>query len=237
MRLGGPPGGHGPLRSGSSRRWRVLYLSRRRHTPSGATTDKGHPTTPLGQPHRATNRPARPQDHPHDRAKSVDRAEATPTDSGDHLGVERVVAIGHSLGGSVVSALAVEYPERVTALVAVDPAYLLPDETAAAIGPLLDALATSDPVPIVQQLIAGMDSPARDEALRTWQVRRIAGMPPHVLREALVAQVTGPALGSVSDPYLRRRTCPVLTFYADPARAEVEAAGFSDPRSRVVTWE
>ncbi|HTR68946.1 MAG TPA: alpha/beta hydrolase [Mycobacteriales bacterium] len=155
----------------------------------------------------------------------------------DHLGVEHVVAIGHSLGGSVVSALAVEHPERVTAVVAVDPAYLLPDEISATIGPLLDALAASDPVPIVQQLIAGMHSPARDEALRTWQVRRIAGMPPHVLREALVAQVTGPALRSVSDPYLRRRTCPVLTFYADPARAEVEAAGFSDPRSRVVTWE
>ena len=47
----------------------------------------------------------------------------------DTLKVERVVAFGHSMGGVVVSALAVEHPERVDGLVCVDPAYLLPDET------------------------------------------------------------------------------------------------------------
>lgn len=155
----------------------------------------------------------------------------------DHLEIERVVGIGHSMGGSVVSALAVEYPDRVAAVVTVDPAYLLPDETAGAIGPMLDLLADTDPVPFVQQLVGGMDSPARLPALRTWQVRRIAGMAGHVLRQSLEAQATGMALHSRSEPYLRRRRCPVLTFYADPARAAVERAVFTDPRSRVVTWE
>ncbi|SQD94948.1 MULTISPECIES: alpha/beta fold hydrolase [unclassified Parafrankia] len=155
----------------------------------------------------------------------------------DHLEIERVVGVGHSMGGSVVSALAVEYPDRVAAVVAVDPAYLLPDETAGAIGPMLDLLVDTDPVPFVQQLVGGMDLPARLPALRTWQVRRIAGMAGHVLRQSLEAQATGMALHSRSEPYLRRRRCPVLTFYADPARAAVERAVFTDPRSRVVTWE
>jgi pimeloyl-ACP methyl ester carboxylesterase len=35
-----------------------------------------------------------------------------------------VVAMGHSLGGSVVSALAIEHPDPVRRLVGVDPAYL-----------------------------------------------------------------------------------------------------------------
>ncbi len=155
----------------------------------------------------------------------------------DQLGIERVVAMGHSMGGSVVSALAVEHPDRVAGVVAVDPAYLLPDATADGIRPLLDLLAGTDPVPLVQQLIAGMDSPGRHAALRTWQVRRVAGMEGHVLRQSLEAQATGMVLHRESDPYLRRRACPVLAFYADPSRAEVEEAVFTDARSRVVTWE
>lgn len=155
----------------------------------------------------------------------------------DHLGVARVVAVGHSMGASVVSALAVEYPDRVVGVVAVDPAYLYPDEIAGGIQPMLDLIADTDPVPFVQQLVGGMDSAARQPALRTWQVRRIAGMEAHVLRQSLTAQTSGMALRSHSEPYLRRRRCPVLTFYADPARAGAEQALFADPRSRAVTWE
>ncbi|MBL7501170.1 alpha/beta hydrolase [Frankia sp. CNm7] len=155
----------------------------------------------------------------------------------DGLSVDRVVAFGHSMGGIVASGLAVEHPDRVAAVVAVDPAYLLPDETADGIRPLLDLLAETDPAPIIQQLIGRMESPAQPPALRTWQLRRIAGMEGHVLRQALEAQVTGLVLRSNSEPYLSRRACPVLTFYADPTRADAERAVFADTRSRVVTWE
>jgi pimeloyl-ACP methyl ester carboxylesterase len=59
-----------------------------------------------------------------------------------------------------------------------------------------------------------------------------------VLRQTLVAQVSGMVQRSESDPYLRRRQCPVLSFYADPLRAPVEAALLADdPLSRVVSWE
>jgi pimeloyl-ACP methyl ester carboxylesterase len=155
----------------------------------------------------------------------------------DLLGIGQVVAMGHSMGGSVVSALAAGHPDRVSGVVAVDPAYLLPDATEAAMEPLLQALDETDPVPFVQQLVGGLGSVATQPALRTWQVRRIAGMEPHVLRSALRAQVCGTALHAHSAPLLRRRTCPVLSFYADPSRAAAEEEVFVDPRSRVVTWE
>lgn len=155
----------------------------------------------------------------------------------EFLGVRRVIAFGHSMGGVVVSALAVERPELVAGLVCVDPAYLLPDETETALEPLIVALNSSDPVPAVQQLIGSFDAPAWDPALRTWQVRRVAGVPSHVLRQALEIQVKGLSLVSNSRPYLARRSCPVLTFYADPARVAIETAVFGDQRSRAVGWE
>lgn len=155
----------------------------------------------------------------------------------DALEIERVVALGHSLGGIVVSALAVEHPARVAGLVCVDPAYLLPDETGTSMDPIIAALDTMDPVPVVQQILLAFDAPARSPALRTWQLRRAAGVPHHVLRQALVSQVKGLTLYANSAPYLARRACPVLTFYADPARAGIEASLYTDDRSKVVAWE
>lgn len=153
------------------------------------------------------------------------------------LQVHKVVAFGHSMGGVVVSALAVEHPELVAGLVCVDPAYLIADETGSAMEPFLAGLRSSDPVPLVQQLLGGFDGPAWEPALRTWQLRRVAGVPDHVLRQALETMVTGLSLASNSAPYLARRACPVLTFYADPARVAVESPLFSDDRSRAVGWE
>jgi pimeloyl-ACP methyl ester carboxylesterase len=154
----------------------------------------------------------------------------------DQLTAPPVVAFGHSMGGSVVSTLAVNYPDKVSAVVAVDPAYLMPDELLAGMQPLLDSLQDTDPIPFVQQLLGGLTSPT-NPALGTWQLRRIAGMAPQAVRQSLVAQVGGMALYSNSEPLLRRRACPVLSFYADPKRAAVETATFNDPRSHVVTWE
>ncbi|MFC6934854.1 alpha/beta fold hydrolase [Actinomadura yumaensis] len=58
----------------------------------------------------------------------------------DHLGVERVVAFGHSMGGMVVTALAHAHPERVRGLLCVDPAYGQPAEVAAFFPAMVDAL-------------------------------------------------------------------------------------------------
>jgi pimeloyl-ACP methyl ester carboxylesterase len=154
------------------------------------------------------------------------------------LGVPPVVAMGHSLGGPVVSALAVEHPDLVAGLVCVDPGYLLPDETGAMADTILPALNESDdPALIVQQMFQAFEAPAWDPMRRTWQIRRVAGVPPHVLQQTLGEVLKGMALFSVSEPYLKRRSCPVLSFYADPARVAIETAVFADDRSRAIGWE
>ena len=155
----------------------------------------------------------------------------------DLLEVKPVIAFGHSLGGVVVSALAVERPDLVESLVCVDPAYLLPNETAAHVEEMITGLRGSDPSAAVRHLFSGFDAPGRLPALATWQVRRAVGVEPHVLRQAIECQMTGLALFSNGKEYFARRACPVLSFYADPRRVDVEAPLFSDHRSRCVAWE
>jgi pimeloyl-ACP methyl ester carboxylesterase len=155
----------------------------------------------------------------------------------DHLSAAPVIALGHSMGASVVSALAIEHPELVTALVCVDPAYLIPDEIGPLTRELLDAVRSGDPVLVVQQIFAGLESPALPAAIHTWHRRRAAGTPAHVLRQTLESQLGNATLYSQSVDYLSRRSCPVLAFYGDPGRGNVEQLLFNDDRSHAVTWE
>jgi pimeloyl-ACP methyl ester carboxylesterase len=153
------------------------------------------------------------------------------------LGCGPVVAIGHSLGGVIVSTLAVERPDLVRAIVSIDPGYLIPDEVGLRMAPVLDAVDSSDPAAAVQALPAATDTPTSPPALRTWHLRRVAGTPEHVLRQTAKNLLEGIGLDSVSRPYLARRKCPVLALYANPAQAALEATLFTDDQSRVVTFE
>jgi pimeloyl-ACP methyl ester carboxylesterase len=155
----------------------------------------------------------------------------------DRLGCGPVVAIGHSLGGVIVSALAVERPDLVRAIVSIDPGYLVSDELSTGLTPMIQALESSDPVPIAQAMLGGTYTAASSPALRTWHMRRVAGTPVLVLRQTLKNLMQGMALESVSAPYLARRSCPVLALYADPARAAVEANLLTGDQSRVVSFE
>lgn len=154
----------------------------------------------------------------------------------DQIGCGPVVAIGHSMGGVIVSALAVEHAALVRAVVTVDPAYLFPAARVAALEPLLDALAGPDPVSVVQGVLA-RKSPGLPAALTMWHKRRIAGMPQHILRQVYPDLIRKWAPESVSAPYLAQRSCPVLSMHANPARAAVEKGLLTDTRSRVVTFE
>src|SRR5262245_9323768 len=58
----------------------------------------------------------------------------------DRLGLGRVVAVGHSLGGLIVLQLAAAYPDQVAGIVMVDPAPLVfPPELKSAIDGLVSA--------------------------------------------------------------------------------------------------
>jgi pimeloyl-ACP methyl ester carboxylesterase len=156
------------------------------------------------------------------------------------LGCGPVVAVGHSLGALVLSALAVEHPETVRALVAVDPAYLVSDAVAARIPSFASALATEDPVAVVQRMLGGSDTPACRPFLRTWHLRRVAGVPAHVLTGTFAGMATGPKPllpRATGEDLIRGRRCPVLSFYIDPTRVPIETALFDDARSKSVSWE
>lgn len=141
-----------------------------------------------------------------------------------------VIAIGHSLGALVVSALAVEHPEWVSAVVCVDPGYLFPDEASSTTRSNLNAvLANPD------TMLSPCYTPATPAHLRTWHMRRWAGVPDHVLYQSL-ANLHLFAPRSVAEPYLRRRACPVLTLYASYDRSEIETPLFTDLRSRAFAW-
>jgi pimeloyl-ACP methyl ester carboxylesterase len=156
----------------------------------------------------------------------------------DFLDCPPLIAIGHSMGALVLSALAVEHPDKVCALVAADPAYLV-DSALVDVAALSTQLGDGDPVPFVQSLLGASDAPDSPRFLRTWHLRRVAGMPPHVLVQTLGGLAGESAISSRRDPgahYLARRRCPVLSVYSESSRISIETALFSDPRSEAVAW-
>ena len=109
-------------------------------------------------------------------------------------------------------------------MVSVDPGYLLPDEVRPVVEGMAAALATTDPVAAAQQFLSASYSTATPAALKSFHMRRIAGVPGPVLVATLGGLFVGEdSLGyrDTSVPYLRRRACPVLAFYTDPDRAAV----------------
>ncbi|MDT0322442.1 alpha/beta fold hydrolase [Streptomyces millisiae] len=154
-------------------------------------------------------------------------------------GVGPVVAVGHSLGGQVVTALAVEHPELVRSLVAVAAAYggdaaeagRLPAEQAA-----LRREGTAWAVGFVRRAFTADSPPGPRER----HERLMAAMDPEVLlryREAMYLAPDAFGLRPATEAYLRRRRCPVLAVHDSPAAAAWERTTLPDARSRVVRWE
>ncbi|ROO83480.1 pimeloyl-ACP methyl ester carboxylesterase [Actinocorallia herbida] len=140
------------------------------------------------------------------------------------LGVARVVAVGHSLGGQVVSVLAVEHPELVRGVVAVDPGYGLREDIAAFMSGYADGLRTN-----AHETALAMDStlytPASPPSIKAWHERKLLGTAPHVLAEVFAALFVADGQFGVrpqSAAYLAGRTQPVLSLWADPERAAWE---------------
>ncbi|MCF6473036.1 alpha/beta hydrolase [Nonomuraea sp. MG754425] len=156
------------------------------------------------------------------------------------LGVPQVVAVGHSMGGQVVSILAVEHPERVRALVTLDPGYGMQAEIARGFPRMIAGLRGERPHEAAERIDEWCTNAATPAVIRRWHKRRLYGMAPHVLVQAFEAMFTAPdAIGvrPASDDYLARRRCPVLSIWADPGRAGWEAGLLKDPASVVLCWE
>jgi pimeloyl-ACP methyl ester carboxylesterase len=156
------------------------------------------------------------------------------------LGCGSVIAVGHSLGGAIVATLAVERPDLVKAVVAVDPGHLLPDEVAPMLAEAMAEYESGDPGPIAKDAFDRISHvPATPPALATWHNRRAEGLPPHVARLTMAGLIGGPApfaLRAHSEPYLRGVGCPVLSLYVDPLRIAIDSNVFAPP-SRAVCLE
>jgi pimeloyl-ACP methyl ester carboxylesterase len=155
------------------------------------------------------------------------------------LGLDPVIAIGHSLGGSVAAVLAVEHPERVRAMVAIEPAY---GQDKAALEWLRDAaekFGDEAGNQLAAQLL-GSTEPHTPGWLKTWHGRRALGMPPALLRQTFWdlyfcdPQISGQPQ---SDAYLARRRSPTLAFHRLPTMAAWEQSVLSHPLSHVICWE
>jgi pimeloyl-ACP methyl ester carboxylesterase len=158
----------------------------------------------------------------------------------ERLGTGPVVAVGHSLGGLIVSALAVEHPDHVRAVVAVDPAYGVADDVAELLRDVLDGLRGPAGMEAADAIFASMDVATTSDHLKVWHRRRVLGMPLQVILGTLSGIYEAPdqfGLRPASDEYLARRRCPVLAVHADPARAAWDATTFQHPASRAVSWE
>ncbi len=131
----------------------------------------------------------------------------------DQMNVDQVVVIGHSLGALVGQFLAVDAPERVRALVMVDPPFEQTDGTRAWLEILLDA--KRGDVTHTYETVKELNILQGDE--REWRrqtdwLRETADGP----FEAMITMIDD---GRAAQLYevLRRVTCPTLLLQADPS--------------------
>jgi len=135
----------------------------------------------------------------------------------DELQVRSCVVIGHSLGGLIASALAVEYPQRVRGIVCLDPSYGVTGEGIAECHALIELMSKPGWPQQLAREFAAWERPSTPAYFRELHVRRMLAMDPGVVKETF-AQIfagTDPLGGRErSEAYLAARTCPVLGIHA-----------------------
>ena len=153
------------------------------------------------------------------------------------LKVGPVVVLGHSMGASLASVLAVEHPGLVAALALVDPDYGGAVEEG---GRLREIARQPDPERLaheVADLVAdGVDAATGPAHLRSWHQREIARTPAFVVTRSLRQNLDAPSsirFLEAADPLLARRRQPVLALHRNPHRAALERS-HALPSTRVV---
>jgi pimeloyl-ACP methyl ester carboxylesterase len=130
----------------------------------------------------------------------------------ERLGLGRAVVVGHSMGGITVLQLAAAHPDRVAAIVMVDPApFSIPPEVRPDVEALIAAIAAGHEEPRRGFIVDRFFLPGSDPAL----VDRVLGVmmaaPPHVAAGALRAAFEFDAPAAAA-----RCTAPALHIAATP---------------------
>ncbi len=133
------------------------------------------------------------------------------------LGLDRPVAVGHSMGGLTVLALAAAHPDAVRGIVMVDPAPLkFPEAMRQGMDAVLQALEAGDPKPHRDFVSGVLFRPEDDAALRDRVTEEMTSAPTHVTigcgrgilafdGNAAAAKCNVPALHIAGDPPLNRQ--------------------------------
>ena len=130
-----------------------------------------------------------------------------------HLGLGKVVAVGHSMGGLTVLQLAAAYPDHVAAIVMVDPApFVRPPERRARNEAMLAAMEAGDQEP-QRQFITNMFLPTSDRRLVEDVLAMMLAAPSHAAVSAMRGGLAfdGPAVAAQCQ-------VPALHLAATPPR-------------------
>ncbi len=120
------------------------------------------------------------------------------------LGIDRVVAVGHSMGGSVVTALAARYPELVQGAIAVDSGLITSEGARERLTPRIEAMAGPDYLSAATAMVDSMFLPCDDPARRAAITQGMTTVPQHTMVEAMRGNLgqTADTLGTISQPFL-----------------------------------
>jgi len=130
----------------------------------------------------------------------------------DTLRLGKVVAVGHSMGGIIVLQLGAAHPDKVTAIVMVDPApFVFPPELKGAVDKIVSAIEAGDQEPRRQFIASALFLPTSDKKLVDDVLRVMMAAPAHVAAEAMkgILAFDGPAVA-------KRCTVPALHLAATP---------------------
>ena len=117
----------------------------------------------------------------------------------DQLGLGQPVAVGHSMGGITVLQLAATHPDRVSAIVMVDPApFVFPPELRTAIEAMIAAIEAGNQEPRRQFVEKNLFLPASDRKLVEDVLAVMMAAPSHVAADAMrgILAFEGPAVAA-----------------------------------------
>lgn len=155
------------------------------------------------------------------------------------LGLDRPVVVGHSAGGVVASALAVERPDLVRGIAVLDPPYAADEAGQAGADAAGARLATGEWREVALSFFERCYGPGTPRWFPTLVRRRLEALAPSVALgdfHAVWSHPEGIARSPTSEAYLSRRACPVLAIHSTRQLAELERSSFADERSRAIDW-
>jgi pimeloyl-ACP methyl ester carboxylesterase len=120
------------------------------------------------------------------------------------LGIDSIVVVGHSMGGSVAAALAAHHPELVVAAVGVDSPLVTSPGAVERLTPRIEAMASADYLAAALRMVESMFQPCDDPARRATITQGMTSVPQHTMVSAMRGNLAQrpETLGTISQPVL-----------------------------------